>query len=61
MGKPSYKSYKGMSEPKEFGDYLERLHAKVYDSKKKKAKGIKPLVDPKKSRIPGVSTYLKKG
>jgi hypothetical protein len=59
MRKPSYKSYKGMSEPKEFGDYLERLQTKVYD-KKKKAKGIKPLVDPKKSRIPGVSTYLKK-
>jgi len=60
MKKPSYKSYKGMSEPKEFGDYLEGLQTKVYD-RKKKTSGIKRLVDPKKSRIPGVSTFLKKG
>lgn len=61
MKKPGYASYKGMSEPREFGDYLERQSAKLYDSKrKKKARGIKPLIDPKKSRIPGVSSYLKK-
>lgn len=59
MKKPSYKSYKGMSEPGDFADHLERLQDRVYHQKKKR-KGIKPLVDPKKSRIPGVSLYLKK-
>lgn len=56
--KPGYRSYKGMKEPGQFADHLERLNKKFYD--KVKGSSVKPLVDPKKSRIPGVSRYLKR-
>lgn len=53
------KSYKGMTEPKELGKYVERLHKRLYD-KRGGAKIKSRLIKNRKTAIPGFSYWFKK-